>query len=107
MPLIYGEGLKAFRRLQEEIIKRNNDITIFAWEKEDHDDQQPLGIFADSPAAFTAGSNITPFDHALPEFSLTNKGLLVSSPSLLWATTKARVVGTDTPAKYIFSFGHR
>jgi hypothetical protein len=32
MPLIYGEGIKAFRRLQEEIVKRNNDLTIFAWE---------------------------------------------------------------------------
>lgn len=32
MPLIYGEGIKAFRRLQEEIIKHRNDLTIFAWE---------------------------------------------------------------------------
>ena len=30
MPLIYGEGMKAFRRLQGEIVKRNNDLTIFA-----------------------------------------------------------------------------
>ncbi|KAI2464777.1 heterokaryon incompatibility protein-domain-containing protein [Annulohypoxylon bovei var. microspora] len=32
MPLIYGEGKKAFRRLQEEIIKiRFDDHSIFAW----------------------------------------------------------------------------
>ncbi|AEO64635.1 uncharacterized protein THITE_2142492 [Thermothielavioides terrestris NRRL 8126] len=31
MPLIYGEGSKAFRRLQEEIIRQSNDLTIFAW----------------------------------------------------------------------------
>ncbi|KAI0418623.1 heterokaryon incompatibility protein-domain-containing protein [Xylaria grammica] len=31
MPLIYGEGEKAFRRLQEEIIKESDDETIFAW----------------------------------------------------------------------------
>ncbi|KAF2029365.1 HET-domain-containing protein [Setomelanomma holmii] len=30
IPLIYGEGRKAFRRLQEEIIKRDNDLTRFA-----------------------------------------------------------------------------
>jgi hypothetical protein len=30
MPLLYGEGEKAFRRLQEEIIKSSNDQTIFA-----------------------------------------------------------------------------
>lgn len=31
MPLLYGEGRKAFRRLQEEIIKVSNDQSIFAW----------------------------------------------------------------------------
>ncbi|EEU34251.1 uncharacterized protein NECHADRAFT_28122, partial [Fusarium vanettenii 77-13-4] len=31
MPLLYGEGRKAFTRLQEEIIKKTNDHTIFCW----------------------------------------------------------------------------
>ncbi|CAK7234027.1 hypothetical protein SEUCBS140593_008801 [Sporothrix eucalyptigena] len=31
MPLLYGEGRRSFRRLQEEIVKRNSDLTIFAW----------------------------------------------------------------------------
>lgn len=31
MPLLYGEGSKAFLRLQEEIIKVSNDHTIFCW----------------------------------------------------------------------------
>jgi len=31
MPLLYGEGTKAFLRLQEEILKRSNDNTLFAW----------------------------------------------------------------------------
>jgi len=31
MPLLYGEGLKAFTRLQTEIIKVSNDHTIFCW----------------------------------------------------------------------------
>jgi hypothetical protein len=30
MPMLYGEGAQAFVRLQEEIIKDNNDLTIFA-----------------------------------------------------------------------------
>lgn len=29
MPMLYGEGENAFMRLQEEIIKRSNDLTIF------------------------------------------------------------------------------
>lgn len=31
MPLLYGEGSRAFRRLQEEILKTTEDPTIFAW----------------------------------------------------------------------------
>ncbi|PIL25408.1 hypothetical protein GSI_13298 [Ganoderma sinense ZZ0214-1] len=31
MPLLYGEGRRAFRRLQEEILRRIPDQTIFAW----------------------------------------------------------------------------
>ena len=35
IPLIYGEGAKAFYRLQEEIIKYNDDESIFAWGRQD------------------------------------------------------------------------
>ncbi|KAK1489374.1 HET domain-containing protein [Colletotrichum cuscutae] len=31
MPLLYGEGDRAFLRLQEEIIKETNDMSLFAW----------------------------------------------------------------------------
>ena len=31
MPLLYGEGSRAFTRLQEEVIRRSDDETIFAW----------------------------------------------------------------------------
>ncbi|KAI6094673.1 hypothetical protein EV401DRAFT_2248511, partial [Pisolithus croceorrhizus] len=31
MPMLYGEGKKAFRRLQLEIIREYNDQSIFAW----------------------------------------------------------------------------
>ncbi|KAH8767745.1 heterokaryon incompatibility protein-domain-containing protein [Hyaloscypha sp. PMI_1271] len=35
MPLLYGEGNKAFTRLQEEIIKSNSDLSIFGWSPEE------------------------------------------------------------------------
>ncbi|KAI2467396.1 heterokaryon incompatibility protein-domain-containing protein [Annulohypoxylon bovei var. microspora] len=41
MPLIYGEGSKAFIRLQEEITKQSNDDSILAW-----------GLFARHPSFF-------------------------------------------------------
>ncbi|KAK3492187.1 heterokaryon incompatibility protein-domain-containing protein, partial [Neurospora hispaniola] len=63
MPLIYGEGDNAFRRLQEEIIKRSNDLSIFAWgtplnweptKKGSLTERRYLGLFARSPADFGA-----------------------------------------------------
>jgi hypothetical protein len=31
MPLLYGEGKKAFSRLQEEMIRRTTDVTFLLW----------------------------------------------------------------------------
>ncbi|KAF2107945.1 hypothetical protein BDV96DRAFT_451740, partial [Lophiotrema nucula] len=50
MPLLYGEGRdRAFLRLQEEIIKGNNDMSIFAWMNPTN---TTSGILATSPADF-------------------------------------------------------
>lgn len=62
MPLLYGEGARAFLRLQEEILKTSEDLSIFAWSKfpkisvsndyirytSIHD----FGLFAASPESF-------------------------------------------------------
>jgi len=88
LPLIYGEGPKAFRRLQEAIMVSTHDQSLFAWGRfvdspsdvfdQDPDtaldlrtlpwkpfDQRPrrLGLFADSPLDFRASHNIRPVDH--------------------------------------------
>ncbi|KAL7925175.1 heterokaryon incompatibility domain-containing protein [Trichoderma austrokoningii] len=55
MPLLYGEGrVKAFKRLQEEIIKSTNDDSIFAWRYPEQlsKRQHFWGLLAESPAAF-------------------------------------------------------
>lgn len=78
MPLLYGEGRKSFRRLQEEIVKRNNDLTILAWEDSKSSDKTSIKLFADSPAAFINSALLSPFGDDFPDFSVTNKGLLVS-----------------------------
>lgn len=46
MPLLYGEGEKAFSRLQEEIIKMSDDHSIFAWETDviEYDSAVMLGM---------------------------------------------------------------
>jgi hypothetical protein len=83
MPLIYGEGTKAFERLQEEILKRDTDMTIFAWkaipeQRLRNMTAQGLNLLASSPSPFSESAGILPLFIHFPEFSVTNKGLLVA-----------------------------
>jgi hypothetical protein len=47
MPLLYGEGDRAFLRLQEEIIRRSDDDSILAWGLEPEMDH-PQGLISES-----------------------------------------------------------
>jgi hypothetical protein len=49
MPFLYGEGIQAFRRLQEEIIKSSEDDSLLAW---NDGGLSQFGVLADSPARF-------------------------------------------------------
>lgn len=73
MPILYGEGAhKAFRRLQEEIMKSSFDHTIFAW-------PCPLdtsGLLAHSPKNFANIPLLSLWKASiLVPFQLTNAGL--------------------------------
>ena len=75
MPLLYGEGDKAFLRLQQEIIKSSNDQFIFAWTRED---SLFNGIIAYSPADFKDSVNVMPDEiPGLPQspYSTTKLGI--------------------------------
>ena len=76
MPLLYGEGKQAFIRLQEEIIRRSDDTSIFAWPI--HRENQP-GLLADSPSAFAGCQNVIPLPTRRGRFphSMTNRGLSI------------------------------
>jgi len=72
MPLLYGEGRRAFYRLQEEILRHSEDLSILAWTHPAYDSgseeeltgrrrqfetstyREPLeaGVFADNPSSF-------------------------------------------------------
>ncbi|KAI7372370.1 hypothetical protein KC336_g20662, partial [Hortaea werneckii] len=58
IPLLYGEREKAFMRLQEEIIRRSNDQSIFAWGYDMAVDENPGALLARSPSDFRGSSNI-------------------------------------------------
>ncbi len=82
MPMLYGEGEAAFIRLQEEIVKETNDMTLFAWETTANNQSGPLqhhGLFANSPADFAYSHDIMQGLDLMfnEEFSMTNKGLRI------------------------------
>jgi hypothetical protein len=80
MPMLYGEGDRAFIRLQEEIIRSSPDQSIFAWESDSWEDSRG-GLLARSPAAFSNSGNIVRSDlQSDIGFSLTSNGLSVKVP---------------------------
>ncbi|KAL9110272.1 MAG: hypothetical protein Q9227_005179 [Pyrenula ochraceoflavens] len=59
MPLLYGEGSKAFIRLQEEIIKHSSDQSIFAWDFELDTNLSREDLMSPSPAYQAEHNTIT------------------------------------------------
>lgn len=79
MPMLYGEGEKAFIRLQEEIIKTSDDMSIFAWTDKNANFSCFRGLLAKSPSEFSSctGLRCTPQD-TIPPYRTTNKGIEIS-----------------------------
>lgn len=84
MPLLYGEGHRAFARLQEEIIQRTDDQSIYAWNSFDTAEEDPdvlSGLLAHSPAQFKDAGDIQPLPpspvYASAPSGMTNHGLRV------------------------------
>jgi hypothetical protein len=105
MPLLYGEGMKAFTRLQEEIIKVSTDHSIFCWEWTPSVPENWVSLLAPSPDTFASydrslcrsfQQRLTGqteryrhlFNHS-PIFSMTNAGLSIRLPVI------------NTPAGYM------
>ncbi|RYP91592.1 hypothetical protein DL770_002306 [Monosporascus sp. CRB-9-2] len=82
MPLLYGEGSKAFIRLQEEIIKEYDDESLFAWRSTALGHSS--GLLAPSPAAFSFSANIVPCLTRAPmltgPITVTSRGIRLEVP---------------------------
>ncbi|KAH7134785.1 heterokaryon incompatibility protein-domain-containing protein [Dactylonectria estremocensis] len=50
MPMLYGEGPRAFTRLLEEILRKTTDLSLFAWRAPE--DSEYCSVLAKSPAEF-------------------------------------------------------
>ncbi|GAB7324341.1 hypothetical protein MBLNU13_g08297t1 [Cladosporium sp. NU13] len=97
MPLLYGERTKAFRRLQEEIIRTSNDPSIFAFgrdqllsvEESMYERPQPMyprkvsdTVLAESPDYFWQGGDVLVSKDLFDEpYLVTHMGLRVVTRS--------------------------
>ena len=78
MPLLYGEGTKAFSRLQNEILDKSEDDSIFVH-------CYPVGtknLLADSPQGFEVGGSIVAHvrihkNRMAAPYYMTNRGLCI------------------------------
>ncbi|OBT44569.1 hypothetical protein VE00_05797 [Pseudogymnoascus sp. WSF 3629] len=99
MSLLYGEGNKAFLRLQEEIIRCSNDDSIFAWEFTDDVEYELYEnqLLAPSPEYFSWWSplrshNLSLYSSAIDlenvsyneSFEITQKALHITVPLFHW-----------------------
>ena len=82
MPMLYGEGIKAFLRLQEEIMKTSDDHSLFAWTASEDSGTIYRGLLAESPAEFANSGAFVPIRTwaETSPYSMTNKGLHISLP---------------------------
>lgn len=95
MPLLYGEGRKAFLRLELEIIRKSDDESIFAWIRPSSKDCSGLlalwpNVFADSADILAPFSRFPLLSNQVAmgtrviverqPYSMTNKGLIFTVP---------------------------
>ncbi|CAD6447668.1 dff46e1a-ddca-4790-928d-23b648db52e4 [Sclerotinia trifoliorum] len=82
MPLLYGEGAKAFVRLQEEIIKVSADHTIFCWSWTDTVPPAWNSLISPSPDTFKHSKYFRPEGarEGVSPYTMTNLGLSIRLP---------------------------
>jgi hypothetical protein len=101
MPILYGEGKRAFMRLQEEILRTSQDESIFAWDTEGFQTRVLVGLLATSPYHFANCGNVkrkslpgqfSGFSKSREPYALTNRGLRMDHLILrdLYDTNKSR-----------------
>lgn len=95
MPMLYGEGEKAFVRLQEEIMKGNVDQSLFAWVSAHKNlDTSPsstenlwLSIFASHPRDFKSPELVFEQQGSRQSSTLTNNGVSMHAPIIKFDRT--------------------
>jgi hypothetical protein len=78
MPLLYGEGEKAFIRLQEEIMKTSDDQSIFAWGLPA--EVKTMREYLNTTSAVTTAQMRGPFARSPSEFTFSDRIHVLEDP---------------------------
>lgn len=107
MPFIYGEGGHAFFRLQQAIMKKTDDHSIFCWEWDHTVEPSWASVLAPSPRVFANSAKYFPklldkYDK-YEQYYLTNLGLSIelplvqtADPSVILAILEVQVRDRET-----------
>ncbi|KAF3798155.1 Vegetative incompatibility protein HET-E-1 [Colletotrichum gloeosporioides] len=95
MPLVYGEGSRAFMRLQEEILKVSDDHSLFCWSWSAFSGTGSL--LSSRPHAFKEASQFTPRESNMPQpYSMTNAGLSIQLRTLSCWSSYIGILNVET-----------
>jgi hypothetical protein len=102
MPLLYGEGDKAFVRLQEQILRTTDDYSLFAWCDMTSQHSTYRGLLARKPEEFQHCHSIER-ENVVSKFpiSLTPIGLRVQLEFLPDPRDKSRVLAMIRSSNYL------
>jgi hypothetical protein len=117
MPLLYGEGSKAFLRLQLEIINNTDDESIFAWGIGGPGDnylETGFGMLARTPSLFANSGRVENYKWwerpiARLPYAMTNQGLRFDVEASRWNQGREQEheePGSITGRKKAFSIRH-
>ncbi|KAK4552868.1 hypothetical protein LTR86_010000 [Recurvomyces mirabilis] len=79
MPLLYGEGSRAFLRLQQELVRQVDDESIFAWRHISPPARLMSGILANDISLFATSAGVRTLRNDRAPIAITNKGLQIQS----------------------------
>ena len=100
MELLYGEGKKAFTRLEELIITKSSDESIFAWRSSRFESS---GLLAPWPDCFRDSGDVVlrpgKISYARADFQMTGQGLRFPAPMYLVYDVEQKTIAHALGAK--------
>lgn len=99
MPLVYGEGPRAFTRLQEEILRVSTDHSLFCWSWGAVGGRSETGLLSPRPQGFLEAGLYSPrrLETRPRPYAMTNAGLSIHLPLVACWSSFIAVLEVEAP----------